>query len=110
MAFTVDPEIAAGIVALRGKKHAQPPVGDWKTRQQGEEGLLQRIQPHHLPPGISAKDIYFDVGGDPKILPRWYSKTGFSFRKAVLYTHDGGVIFANVSLFGDVVAKYVESG
>lgn len=110
MAFSLDPEVGAGLAALFAEAgDAQPPVvGDVASRRENVEGLQTMV--HGLlpmPADVTIQDFHATTEDGASLLLRWYSKDGVNPGSAVLYCHGGGMILSNVGIYDGPVARYV---
>jgi len=112
MAFSLDPEVGAALAAMYAEAgDAQPPaVGDVASRRQNVEALQTAV--HGLlpmPDDVTMTDYETEAEDGARLLLRWYSKNGSTPGSAVLYTHGGGMILSNVTIYDGPVARYVSA-
>jgi acetyl esterase/lipase len=110
MGYVMDPETAA-VLAEFEQRFADVPVperGDWKTlRDNGnanQEYLATLVPPA---PDVRSTSFFTTAADDASIELRWYTKDGVNPGSAVVYAHGGGLIIANVDLYGPWVSWYV---
>jgi len=107
----MDPETAA-VMADVEQRFADVPVperGDWKTlRDNGNAN--QKYLATIVPPAPNVRSTSFFTTADDgaSIELRWFTKDGANPRSAVVYLHGGGLIIANVVLYGPWVSWYVQ--
>jgi acetyl esterase/lipase len=109
-----DPEVAAGLLALRGTEPIELPVaGDVATRRTGSVATFEFFAT--LQPADTACEVaeHTLTATDGTELPaRWYS-TGSSAPEvpgpAVLYLHGGGMIVGSVALYDQIIRRYVRA-
>src|SRR5882724_9476192 len=107
----MDPETAA-VMADVEQRFADVPVperGDWKTlRDNGNAN--QKYLATIVPPAPNVRSTSFFTTADDgaSIELRWFTKDGANPRSAVVYLHGGGLIIANVDLYGPWVSWYVQ--
>lgn len=110
MPFTLDPEVAALLVAAG-------PQPDAITSERGDAISLREIGNRNLAladatakdaPNVDREDIEVPVADGSTIPARWYTKTGSHPGSAVVYAHGGGMICGSVAAYDRFVASYVE--
>jgi acetyl esterase/lipase len=108
----MDPETAT-VLAEMEQRFADMPVperGDWKTlRDNGnahQEYLATIVPPA---PNVRSTSFHTTTTDDgASIELRWYTKDRTNPGSAVVYLHGGGLIIANVDLYGPWVSWHVE--
>jgi acetyl esterase/lipase len=110
MAYAMDPETAA-VLAEFAQRFADVPVparGDWKTlRDNGnanQEYLSSLVPPA---PDVRSTSFFTTADDGTSIELRWYTKDGANPGAAVVYLHGGGLVIANIDLYGTWVSWYV---
>ena len=112
MAFSYDPEFAAAMAAFEDlMASAKPaPTGDVATRRENLEHIASvLLDTLPMPNDVSMRDFEVAASDGAKLLLRWYTKEGSSPGSAIYYTHGGGLIFGNVSIYDQPVASYVSN-
>jgi len=110
MAYLMDPETAAVLVEFE-RRFGDVPVparGDWKTlRDNGNanQEFLATLVP--AAPDVASTSFFTTTDDGASIELRWYTKDGAEPGSAVVYVHGGGMIIANIDLYGPWVSWYV---
>jgi acetyl esterase/lipase len=106
----MDPETAT-ILAELEQRFADVPIperGDWKTlRDNGNanQKYLATLVPSA--PDVRSTSFFTTTEDGASIELRWYTKDGANPGSAVVYLHGGGLIIANIELYGPWVSWYV---
>ncbi|HEY3608825.1 MAG TPA: alpha/beta hydrolase [Pseudonocardiaceae bacterium] len=110
MAYEMDPETAAVLTEFE-QRFADAPVparGDWKTlRDNGnanQEYLATLVPPA---PDVRSTSFFTTADDGASIELRWYTKDDANPGAAVVHLHGGGLVIANLDLYGPWVSWYV---
>jgi acetyl esterase/lipase len=111
MAFSLNPEVAAVLVAATEANGPPPtsPVGDVAGRRLALDAMLNYFnnQAQSMPDDIEMADHHVTAADGEQLLARWYRKPSSASKAAVLYLHGGGMILGSVPIFDGPVARYV---
>lgn len=111
MAMKMDPEFGAILSAAMSQMGAMPTLarGDALGLRALIDGSLQAQNDAAAESErVSSADYTIEVGGDARILARWYTKADSAPGSAVVYLHGGGMVGGSVANFDRFVAAYVE--
>jgi acetyl esterase/lipase len=109
MAYTLDPEIAAGLAGMAdpGVSLPLPPRGDWKALRAFAAAPMAMMTDLPLAPDVHIKLFSTQTKDGAQIELRWYTKKNAPAGAAVVYAHGGGMIVGSAAMFDAVVTEYV---
>lgn len=106
--YDVDPEVAAGLVAMFGAESADAvPVGDWRTRRANTHAMFAELRHRFPPPAeVATEDVRIAASDGTPLTLRVYRSHGSESDAVLLYLHGGGMIMCDLDTHDGICREY----
>lgn len=112
MSYTLDPELAAVLIAL-GQELADMPVaarGDWRTlRANGDVMMAAWDAAVPVCDDVETRSFVATAEDGRDVGLRWYTPDGPPSGSAIVYAHGGGMILGSPDLYENFLKAYVSA-
>lgn len=106
--YDVDPEVAAGLIAMFGPEPAAPvPVDDWATRRHNTHAMFSELRTKYAPAvDVETQDVTMTVAEGASVGLRIYRPHTRDSDGVLLYLHGGGMIMCNLETHDAICREY----
>ncbi len=106
--YDVDPEVAAGLVAMFGPEPADAvPVGDCRTRRENTHAMFAELRRRFPPPtAVATEDVRIETRDGTHLTLRVYRAHGSDSDTVLLYLHGGGMIMCDLETHDGICREY----